>query len=313
MMAVVVDFFILTVQVFGHILHALIQWVKKPREKLVRNNICLITGAASANGIGRLFALEFARRGAILVLWDVDAEGNESTAQEVRKLGAKAYTYTCDVSRKEVVYGAADCVRREVGHVSILVNNAGIVSGKSILQCPDEQLERTMRTNCHAHFWTVKAFLPQMIKRGHGHIVTIAGSLGLFATGYLEDYCASQFAVVGFHEALSHELKVKRIDSVKTTLVCPYFIDTGMFHGCGIRQELEGLLSPLKPDHFVKTAVQGILRNQHMICIPRVIYFVAISKNLLPWDVQVLIQNFLGLDKCIPQKATYHHSAARRC
>ena len=152
-MAVVVDFFILTVQVFGHILHALIQWVKKPREKLVRNNICLITGAASANGIGRLFALEFARRGAILVLWDVDAEGNESTAQEVRKLGAKAYTYTCDVSRKEVVYGAADCVRREVGHVSILVNNAGIVSGKSILQCPDEQLERTMRTNCHAHFW----------------------------------------------------------------------------------------------------------------------------------------------------------------
>ncbi|XP_072852975.1 retinol dehydrogenase 10 isoform X3 [Pogona vitticeps] len=275
MMAVVVDFFILTVQVFGHILHALIQWVKKPREKLVRNNICLITGAASANGIGRLFALEFARRGAILVLWDVDAEGNESTAQEVRKLGAKAYTYTCD---------------------------------------------------------TVKAFLPQMIKRGHGHIVTIAGSLGLFATGYLEDYCASQFAVVGFHEALSHELKVKRIDSVKTTLVCPYFIDTGMFHGCGIRQELEGLLSPLKPDHFVKTAVQGILRNQHMICIPRVIYFVAISKNftnagtenlcrllhrqqasLLPWDVQVLIQNFLGLDKCIPQKATYHHSAARRC
>ncbi|XP_042320647.1 retinol dehydrogenase 10-like [Sceloporus undulatus] len=303
MAVVVVDFLILTAKVIGYILHALIRWIKKPREKTVRNEICLITGTASATGVGRLFALEFARRGATLVLWDVDTKGNENTAREVRKLGAKAYTYTCDVSQRGLVHAAASCVRREVGDVTILINNAGIVAGMPILQCPDEQMERTMRTNCHAHFWTVKAFLPQMIKRGHGHIVTIAGSLGLFATGCLEVYCASKFAVVGFHEALSHELKAKRIDSVKTTLVCPYFIDTGMFHCCGIRRELKALLPPIKPDHFVKAAMQGILRNQHMICVPRVMYFGAISKNLLPWDVQVLIQKFLGLDRCIPQKA----------
>ncbi|XP_028590994.2 retinol dehydrogenase 10-like [Podarcis muralis] len=302
-MSVLVDFLILTAKVFGYIIHALLRWVKKPAEKRVTNEICLITGAASPTGIGRFFALEFARRGATLVLWDIDTEGNENAAREVRKLGAKAYIYTCDVSRKEEVYSVAEYVRKDVGNVTILVNNAGIVAGKPILQCPDELLERTMRTNCHAHFWTVKAFLPQMIERDHGHIVTVAGSFGLFATGCMEGYCASKFAVVGFHEALSHELKAKRVSGVKTTLVCPYFTDTGMFHGCRIRQELEALLSPLRPDQFVKSAMHRILQNQHVIYVPRMLYLVAILKNLLPWDVQVLIQKLLGLDKCIPQKA----------
>ncbi|XP_053105348.1 retinol dehydrogenase 10-like [Hemicordylus capensis] len=311
-MAVLVDFLILTVKVFGYILYSVLQWVKKPPEKMVSNEICLVTGAASATGIGRLFALEFARRGATLVLWDIDPEGNATTAQEIRKLGARAYVYTCDVSRREEVYSAAENVRRDVGDVTILVNNAGVIAGKSILQCPDELLEQTMKTNCHAHFWTVKAFLPQMIKRGHGHIVTIAGSLGLFAAGCVEDYCASKFAVVGFHEALSHELKAKRINGVKTTLVCPFFMDTGMFRGCTIRQELKTLIPPLWPARCVKTAVQGILCNRHMICIPRLMYLAAISKQLLPWDAQVLVQKFLGLDKCIPQNVDGHHFAARR-
>ncbi|KAJ7332017.1 hypothetical protein JRQ81_014197 [Phrynocephalus forsythii] len=196
-----------------------------------------------------------------------------------------------------------------LGDASRLVNE-GLVAFQDAIASP--QFLRPALLSCRTKL-TVKAFLPQMMKRGHGHIVTIAGSLGLLAAGCLEGYCASQFAVVGFHEALSHELKAKRVNSVKTTLVCPYFIDTGMFHGCGIRQELKSLLSPLKPDRFVKTAVQGILRNQHMICIPRVIYLAAVSKHLLPWDAQVLIQRFLGLDKCIPQKAICYHSAVRKC
>ncbi|XP_015266394.1 PREDICTED: retinol dehydrogenase 10-like [Gekko japonicus] len=301
-MAVLTDFLMLTVEIFRCIIHSLLQWIMKPPEKTVANEICLIAGAASTTGIGRLLALEFAQRRATLVLWDVDSEGNENIAREVRELGVRAYAYTCDVSRREEVYAAAEKVRRDVGDVTILVNNASIVTRKPILQCPDELLERTMRTNCHAHFWTVKAFLPQMIKKGHGHIVTIAGSLGLFATGSMEGYCASKFAVVGFHEALSHELKAKRVNGVKTTLVCPYFGDTGLSGCFGIRQELEAMISPVNPGCWVKSAMQGILHNQHMVCIPRVMYFAMISKNFLPWDVQVLVQKFLGLDKYVPQK-----------
>ncbi|OWK04407.1 hypothetical protein Celaphus_00016311 [Cervus elaphus hippelaphus] len=84
-------------------------------------------------------------------------------------------------------------------------------------------------------FQTTKAFLPTMLEINHGHIVTVASSLGLFSTAGVEDYCASKFGVVGFHESLSHELKAAEKDGIKTTLVCPYLVDTGMFRGCRIR------------------------------------------------------------------------------
>ncbi|NXU79896.1 RDH10 dehydrogenase, partial [Oreotrochilus melanogaster] len=137
------------------------------------------TGAGS--GLGRLFALEFARRRALLVLWDINTQSNEETAGMVRHIyremaeaaaatapragdgdGEKAapsqcnlqvYTYTCDVGKRENVYSTAERVRKEVGEVSVLVNNAGVVSGHHLLECPDELIERTMMVNCHAHFW----------------------------------------------------------------------------------------------------------------------------------------------------------------
>ncbi|NXS33334.1 RDH10 dehydrogenase, partial [Pomatostomus ruficeps] len=136
------------------------------------------TGAGS--GLGRLFALEFARRRALLVLWDINTQSNEETAGMVRHIyremaeeaaaaapGAagdgekdvlphcnlQVYTYTCDVGKRENVYLTAERVRKEVGEVSVLVNNAGVVSGHHLLECPDELIERTMMVNCHAHFW----------------------------------------------------------------------------------------------------------------------------------------------------------------
>jgi short-subunit dehydrogenase involved in D-alanine esterification of teichoic acids len=57
------------------------------------------------------------------------------------------------VGKRENVYLTAERVRKEVGEVSVLVNNAGVVSGHHLLECPDELIERTMMVNCHAHFW----------------------------------------------------------------------------------------------------------------------------------------------------------------
>lgn len=152
-MGVLIDFLLLTAKVVGYIIQSLVRWIKRPTEKRVTNEICLITGTASKKGLGRRFALELAQRGATLVLWDIDTDGNEKTAVQVRELGAKAYAYTCDVSQREDVYNTAERVRREVGDVTVLINNAGVVAGKPILQCSDELLERTMKTNCYAHFW----------------------------------------------------------------------------------------------------------------------------------------------------------------
>lgn len=111
----------------------------------------LITGSGS--GLGRLFALEFTKQGAEVVLWDINSNSNEQTAKLVHEMGGKAYTYAVDLTSREDVYRNAELMRKDLGRdVTILVNNAGVVAGKRILDCPDELIERTMKVNCHALF-----------------------------------------------------------------------------------------------------------------------------------------------------------------
>ncbi|KAL8182020.1 UNVERIFIED_CONTAM: Retinol dehydrogenase 10 [Gekko kuhli] len=177
-MNIILEFFVVTFKVLWAFVVAAAKWFMRPKEKSVAGQVCLITGAGS--GLGRLFALEFARRRARLVLWDINTQSNEETAGMVRHIyrevaeeaaaaaqkaghgeeevlphyNLQVHTYTCDVSKRENVYTTAERVRKEVGEVSVLVNNAGVVSGHHLLECPDELIERTMMVNCHAHFWS---------------------------------------------------------------------------------------------------------------------------------------------------------------
>ncbi|KAB5533164.1 hypothetical protein PHYPO_G00128660 [Pangasianodon hypophthalmus] len=317
MLGLVLEFMLVLMKVMWAIALAALRWVARPREKSVAGQVCVITGAGGQ--LGRLFALEFARRRAVLVLWDINSQSNEETAELVRQIyreqethadreggveevqpfKPQVYTYVCDVGKRESVYTTAERVRREVGDVDLLINNAGVVSGQHLLECPDELIERTMVVNCHAHFWTTKAFLPRMLEMNHGHIVTVASSLGLFSTAGVEDYCASKFGAIGFHESLSHEIKASEKDGIKMTLVCPYLVDTGMFRGCRIRKEIEPFLPPLKPEFCVKQAMKAILTDQPMICTPRIVYMVNFMKSILPFEAIVCMYRFLGADKCM--------------
>ncbi|XP_043859175.1 retinol dehydrogenase 10-like [Dromiciops gliroides] len=195
----------------------------------------------------------------------------------------------------------------EVGEVSVLVNNAGVVSGHHPLEWPNKLIERTMMVNCNVHFWTTIAFLPTILEINHGHIVTVASSLGLFITAGVEDHCATKFGDVGFHKSLSHELKPAEKDGIKTTLVCPYLVDTDMFRGCRIRKEIEPCLPPLKPDYCVKQAMNAILTEQPMICTPHLVYIVTFMKNILSFEAVVCMYWFLGAHKCM-----YHFIARRK-
>lgn len=150
-MIFLVDLLLMLIDLTYSILSAVVQTFLRPRLKCVDGELCLITGAGGA--LGRLFALEFAKEGARLVLWDCNADANEQTAKLARELGAEVHTHTVDLSKRQSIYETADRVRAEVGHVSILVNNAGVVAGRRLLDCPDELLERTLLVNCHALFW----------------------------------------------------------------------------------------------------------------------------------------------------------------
>lgn len=118
------------------------------------------------------------------------------------------------------------------GAVTLLINNAGIVSGKTTLELTDSMIQRTMDVNTVSHLYTIKEFLPEMIAKKRGHIVSIASMAGLVSLPGLSDYCASKFGAVAIDEALRMELKKNgHYGYIKTTCICPYFISTGMFNG----------------------------------------------------------------------------------
>ncbi|XP_078253534.1 epidermal retinol dehydrogenase 2 [Rhinoraja longicauda] len=273
-------------------LEALVMLVVPARRKDVSGEIVLVTGAGS--GIGRLVALRFARLGTALVLWDISAEGNKETERLARDLGAsRVHAYLCDCSKRESVYEVADKVKREVGDVSILINNAGIVTGKKFLDSPDDLLEKSMAVNVVAHFWTYKAFLPAMIARNHGHLVSIASLAGFFPVNGLADYCASKFAAIGFAESIALELLVSGKNGIKTTIVCPYFINTGMFDGCS--SKWPNLIPILDPNYAARRITDAILREQAYLLMPRSLCFMLAIKNLLPVKVGLVFGKYLGI------------------
>ncbi|XP_033726614.1 epidermal retinol dehydrogenase 2-like [Pecten maximus] len=261
-----------------------------PPRKCVKNDIVLITGSGS--GIGRQLAEEFAKLGAILVLWDIEEKTNLETAELVQQAGAKCYCYTCDVGNRDDVYKTAKKVKQDVGDVTILVNNAGVVSGKKLIDIPDHQIEKTINVNLMAHFWTVKSFLPTMMRRNYGHVVTVGSSTGLVGLNKLTDYSTSKFGVVGFSEVLNYEVIYGGYDGVNTTLICPSFVNTGLFHGC--KMKFPWLLPALETQKTVDRMMQAILTNQKMICIPRSVYFLATLKMILPVDAFIEVKKFFG-------------------
>ncbi|XP_072898154.1 epidermal retinol dehydrogenase 2 [Hemitrygon akajei] len=273
-------------------LEFLVKLVLPARKKNVSGEIVLITGAG--NGIGRLVALEFARLQTVLVLWDIDEEGNQETARLARERGAsRVHTYSCDCSKRISVYEVAAKVKREVGDVSILINNAGIVTGKKFLDSSDDLLEKTMAVNILAHFWTYKAFLPAMTASNHGHLVSIASLAGYFPLNGLADYCSSKFAAIGFAESIALELLVSGKNGIKTTIVCPYFINTGMFNGC--KTKWPNFIPVLDQNYVAKRIADAVLREQAYLVMPRSLVFMLAIKNLLPVKVGALFGRYFGI------------------
>lgn len=258
--------------------------------KNLKGQLVLITGAG--RGIGRKMAHSFAREGSRLALLATTREGIERTAAEAREMGAEAKAYTVDVADRDQVYELAETVKKEMGKVDVLVNNAGVVSGKPFLDCEDEQLERTMSVNVLGHFWTVKAFLPNMIEADHGHIVTMSSSAGWIGVNSLVDYSASKFANVGFDEAIRLELRKNGVKGVGTTCVCPFFTDTGMFDGVKTRYSF--LLPILKEDEVAQRVVTAVKKGKTMLKMPPFTHTIPLLR-VLPTAVIDFLAVHLGV------------------
>lgn len=263
----------------------------------LRNQHVVVTGAAS--GMGRRFALRFLELGARVAAWDINESGLNSLTEEWAEMcgverqttDTRLHTYVCNVASSDAIQHAARDTLCDLDHIDIVLNNAGIVSGNWITDLTDEAIERTFAINALAPFRVTKAFLPDMIKRGNGHIVTIASAAAFLGTPRLSDYCASKSAVAAFDESLRNEMKQRRYP-IKTTLVCPFYVDTGMFSG--VRTRFRWLLPILKPEKVVERTIRAIQRGQTRLIMPWFIYTI-FPLRLLPTGLFDGLVSFFGI------------------
>ncbi|XP_041981860.1 estradiol 17-beta-dehydrogenase 11-like isoform X2 [Aricia agestis] len=260
----------------GCVIQAIYRSIVGYKKKDLSDKIALVTGGGG--GLGSLIALRLARLGCVVVLWDINKQGLEDTVKLVKGVGGRCYGFYVDLASREDIYRVTKKVQEEVGRVSLLVNNAGVLSGHYFLETPDNLIQRTFDVNILAHCWTVKAMLPAMIEHNDGHIVTIASMAGHVGVSKLVDYCSSKSAACGFHDALSTELNQIGATGVHTSLVCPYFIRaTGMFETVNSR-----LVPTLSSNEVADRVVHAIRTNEPVAIIPAYFRWFMPFKWLLP-------------------------------
>lgn len=252
----------------------------------LKNQRVMITGGGS--GIGRLLALGAARRGARIVIWDLDPVAADAVRDEVRAAGGEAESFALDVSNKDEVRATAAAT----GPVDVVVNNAGVVTGKKLLEASEEAIERTIKVNTLALFWVTRAFLPGMIERRRGTVVTISSAAGLVGVAKQTDYSASKFAAFGFAESLRVEL-AKDDAGVNSLVVCPYYTDTGMFDG--VRTKYPLVLPILKQDYVAEKTLNAIEAGKAQLVMPRAVNALAPARTL-PVFLFDKLANALGVN-----------------
>jgi NAD(P)-dependent dehydrogenase (short-subunit alcohol dehydrogenase family) len=186
--------------------------------------VAVITGGAS--GIGRGTALALARRGADIVLADVNDERLAQVSQEIADLGRRVLAVHCDVSRDEDVERLAREAEAKLGPVGLVMNNAGVVLRGALEHVEVADWQWCFGINVFGVIRGVHAFLPRMIQRRHGYIVNTGSMAGLIPlTGEGAPYIASKFAVVGLTEALA---LYARQFGIGVSLLCPGGVNTNL-------------------------------------------------------------------------------------
>ncbi|XP_022454120.1 short-chain dehydrogenase/reductase 3 isoform X3 [Delphinapterus leucas] len=240
---------------------------------LSRENV-LITGGG--RGIGRQLAREFAERGARkIVLWGRTEKCLKETTEEIRQMGTECHYFICDVGNREEVYQTAKAVREKVGDITILVNNAAVVHGKSLMDSDDDALLKSQHINTLGQFWTTKAFLPRMLELQNGHIVCLNSVLALSAIPGAIDYCTSKASAFAFMESLT--LGLLDCPGVSATTVLPFHTSTEMFQGMRVR--FPNLFPPLKPETVARRTVEAVQLNQALLLLPWTMHALIILKR----------------------------------
>eukprot|EP00949_MAST-11_sp_MAST-11-sp1_P002713 g2713.t1 len=285
-----------------------LQWYRLVHRstKLKGKNVWISGGG---NGIGRAVAFKLARRGANIILCDINKQALQETRAEISKAFPSVHCscYACDVSDARAVESMAATVKTDLsagrsksGEVDVIINNAGIVVGKHFASLQPRHAERTVMVNSVSNFYTLHHFLVPMIERNEGHFVTVASVMGIFSSAMLSDYCASKAAQISMHESIRLEL-YRAAPRVRSLLICPWAVDSGMFRGIfegdlSLGARLSRALFPsLTVDYVATRIVNGIENGEASIAMPLSMHFLpSLIKMFLPTELYDALSDAMG-------------------
>ena len=249
-----------------------------------KNKSVLITGASS--GIGKQTAIEFAKRGANLILVARRKEKLELVAKELEKFKTSVLVCPCDVSDKSQTKEMSKIVLEKFDSIDILVNNAGFAIYGSVSDLSIDEIESQMQTNYLGMIYCIKNFLPSMLEKKSGHIVNVASVAASFGLPGIASYCASKFAMLGFSEGLKHELKNS---GVGITVVSPIMVKTNFFD----HPSFDNMPKYSPTSLSSKTVANAILKASNSsrleIIVPSPVRIAVWLKNTLPFLINPIL------------------------
>jgi len=204
--------------------------------------VAVITGAAQ--GFGKLLAEELAKRGAKLVIGDINEAGVHKVADDIAATGAEVFAMKCDVSKNEECKTMVDVAIENFGQVDIGVNNAGVAHEFMPLHCIDEAImDSQFAINVKGVQFGMKHQISQMLKQGEGAILNVSSMAGLGGAARGSAYSMAKHAVIGLTKTGAVEYAR---NNIRINAICPFFTLTPMVTNFA-DEEKQGQMSQWAP------------------------------------------------------------------
>ena len=174
---------------------------------------------------------------------------------------SNVHYYKCDITSPATIASVAAQIRKDVGEPTILINNAGVARGKTILDATEKDVRFTFDVNTLSHYFLAKEFIPSMVAKNHGMIVTVASYAAYIVVPDMVDYGSSKAAALSFHEGLTAELLTKyNAPKVRTVLVTQGYTKTALFQG--YHNDSPFLVPTLEPETVAEEITKQVLKGE---------------------------------------------------